>query len=147
MLSSFPIEDADLRGAFDTSGNGLVDVDVLDTGVVFVMFNGECERSDSDRFACKPANALQSEDLIGRVTQRLVLRVHQYPSIDLTVFLKIHTMTYLPLRSRVVKEDGAAIGVPSSDVKTQRSSVRLFYSGFHKVASGGMQSSIQESHE
>ena len=75
MLSSFPIEDADLRGTFDTSGEGLVDVDVLHTCVVFVMFNRECERSDADRFACKPADTLQSEDLVGRVTQRLVLQV------------------------------------------------------------------------
>lgn len=51
VLGEGPGEGAELRGAFDATGRGLVDVDMSGAGVVGVLGDGEGDGGPGDGFA------------------------------------------------------------------------------------------------
>jgi hypothetical protein len=53
----------------------LVDVNVLDTGIVCGMLNGKGEGERRDSLSLKPRDALEPENFIGAVAEGLVLSI------------------------------------------------------------------------
>ena len=73
VWSISPIQDTLLRGALDSTGGGLVDVDVGDARFVDVLLDGEGDGGQVDGFALEPADALEGENSVGRVGEGLGL--------------------------------------------------------------------------
>ncbi len=61
-----------LGGARNTS-NGLINVDFLNPVVVSVVFDVQSDCSDRDGLSLPPADSLKAQNLVGGVTQCLVL--------------------------------------------------------------------------
>ncbi len=72
-MSLLPDEGPVLGGAWDAAGKLLVDINVLDPFVVFVMFDVECYGSIGYDATFGPADALQAQDFVGVITKSLVL--------------------------------------------------------------------------
>lgn len=73
VWSISPIQDTLLRGALDSTGGRLVDVDVGDAGFVNVLLDGEGDGGEVDGFALEPADALEGEDGVGWIGEGLGL--------------------------------------------------------------------------
>jgi len=58
ILFFLPPKSPDLACARDTTSNGLVNVDMLDTFVVLEMFDGEGDCPIVDRLSLEPADTL-----------------------------------------------------------------------------------------
>ena len=58
----------------DAAGEGLVNIDVLNTVIVLVMLYGESNAAQANSFPLEPADTLQSENVIGaRIREGFVL--------------------------------------------------------------------------
>ena len=73
VLALGPIKRAVLGSARHPASKGLDDINALDTLVVLVVVDVEVDASHGDGLPGEPANALEAEDLVGVVTERLVL--------------------------------------------------------------------------
>lgn len=73
MLALLPVQGAQLRGALQPAGGGLLDVDVHDPSVVLVLLDVEVDGGQADERAGKPADALKREDWVRVVGESLVL--------------------------------------------------------------------------
>ena len=79
VLSELPVELPQLRRAFDAPSRGLLDVDVREAFVVGVLLDVEVDICEADGFALEPADALEGEDGVGVVGERLVLWGSELP--------------------------------------------------------------------
>ena len=68
-----PVQNTVLLRTLDTAGEGLVDLDELDSALVLVMLDGEVDSCDRDGLPGEPADALQTENLVAVIAERLVL--------------------------------------------------------------------------
>lgn len=106
VLALYPIECADLAGAFDTTGRGLVDIDVGETCIIDVLLYVEGDSCEGDGFTGEPADALQGEDGVGVIGEGFVLA--ELAMVDKHQLIA-YTMTKVPVRFFIVTSGGAAI--------------------------------------
>ena len=68
-----PVQNTVLLRTLYTAGEGLIDLDVLDSALVLVMLDGKVDSCDRDGLPGEPADALQTENLVAVIAERLVL--------------------------------------------------------------------------
>lgn len=106
-----PVQDADLGGPLDPARQGLVDFDVLNGRIIFVVVDAEGDGGEADGLAREPANVLEREDVVGGIGEGLVLHRGElvYRRRGVTVGKRARTIVQVPVRLSVVISAGAAI--------------------------------------
>lgn len=87
-----------LAGTLDTSGQGLVDIDDLNAGLVLGVLEVEGDGGDGEGLAGDPAHALEGEDLGGVIGEGLGLH-----------FVKAVVSEFVAMRRRSEMRCGAGV--------------------------------------
>lgn len=112
ILSFLPPKCPLLASTGDAAGEGLVNINVLDTIIVLVMLYGESNAAYANSFPLEPTDTLQSENVIGaRIREGFVLNFQHRLHMIAGERDKMRTKRNVPVRLRMVKSAGTAIVV------------------------------------
>lgn len=73
MRTFYPVQCAILLRSLDAACEGLLDIDGLDTILIFIMLDVQCDRCETDHPTHQPANTLQLENFVRWIAESFVL--------------------------------------------------------------------------